>query len=212
MTTLESALQSDTKRETNGSGQRSVDWQNPRVTAILSAAAKCFAQKGFSATTLAEIGKELGLRKSIVHYYFASKTALIHEVQSFTYHQYLDRMKESITGSNASVTGALQALWRAVRESKTSTGLNIEVWGAARRDSELKERAATLQRDARIMIGKTIASAIGDSDPARVESLATLVLAVVNGLSVTDYLEGENAKVQEAYDTFLKLLRQNIGT
>ena len=78
--------------EENGSA-RSADWDNPRVASILSAAAKCFARKGFTATTLAEIGKELGLRKSIVHYYFASKAALIHEVQSFTYHRYLDKLK-----------------------------------------------------------------------------------------------------------------------
>src|SRR5262245_62560332 len=88
--------------EENGASARSADWENPRVAAILSAAAKCFARKGFTATTLAEIGKELGLRKSIVHYYFASKAALIHEVQSFTYHKCLDRVKDAIkaTGDN----------------------------------------------------------------------------------------------------------------
>src|SRR3982751_1058923 len=98
--------------------QRSADWENPRVASILSAAAKCFARKGFTATTLAEIGKELGLRKSIVHYYFASKAALIHEVQSFTYHRYLDRLKEAIRngdGSPQQATDALRALWDAIQ-------------------------------------------------------------------------------------------------
>src|SRR4029450_11002538 len=102
---------------------RAVDWANPRVAAILNAAAKCFARKGFSATTLAEIGKELGLRKSIVHYYFASKAALIHEVQSFTYNKYLDRVKDSIkgTGDNPAsrATTALQSLWESIHSNKT---------------------------------------------------------------------------------------------
>src|SRR5215208_5087493 len=103
--------------------QRSADWNNPRVAAILSAAAKCFARKGFSATTLAEIGKELGLRKSIVHYYFASKAALIHEVQSFTYHKYLERVKDALRsasgeGSTARATTALQALWESIHGNK----------------------------------------------------------------------------------------------
>ena len=104
----------------NGATPRSVDWNNPRVAAILDAAAKCFARKGFSATTLAEIGKELGLRKSIVHYYFASKAALIHEVQSYTYHRYLDRLREAIKngdGSVAQTTEALRALWDAVQNN-----------------------------------------------------------------------------------------------
>src|SRR4029079_10027397 len=130
MTTEQPAVPPARKpNEENGAAARSADWENPRVASILSAAAKCFAREGFSATTLAEIGKELGLRKSIVQYYFASKTALIHEVQSFTYHHHLDLMTESVTGANTSVTSALQALWKSVRESKTSTGLNIEVWG-----------------------------------------------------------------------------------
>ncbi len=39
------------------------------------------------------------------------------------------------------------------------------------------------------------------------EALSTLILAVLNGLAVAEYLEGEEAKAKEAYDTFLYLLR-----
>jgi AcrR family transcriptional regulator len=191
----------------NGAAARSADWENPRVASILSAAAKCFARKGFTATTLAEIGKELGLRKSIVHYYFASKAALIHEVQSFTYHRYLDRLKEATRngdGSPHQATEALRALWEAIQSNKTGTGLNIEVWSAARRDPELKRRAAGLQRDARQVVRDAIS---GSGKGPRAESLATLVLAVLNGLSVTEYLEGDDIKAKEAYEAFLQLLR-----
>lgn len=200
--------------EENGSA-RSADWDNPRVASILSAAAKCFARKGFTATTLAEIGKELGLRKSIVHYYFASKAALIHEVQSFTYHRYLDKLKEAIRngdGSPQQATEALRALWDAIQNNKTGTGLNIEVWSAARRDVELKRRASGLQRDARQVIRDAIAPVTQKAGPQRAEALATLALAVLNGLSVTEYLEGEDAKVKEAYDAFLELLRSGLDS
>jgi len=193
--------------EENGAAARSADWENPRVASILSAAAKCFARKGFTATTLAEIGKELGLRKSIVHYYFASKAALIHEVQSFTYHRYLDRLKEAIRngdGSPQQATDALRALWDAIQSNKTGTGLNIEVWSAARRDAELKRRAAGLQRDARQVVRDAVA---GTAKSQRSEALATLVLAVLNGLSVTEYLEGDELKAKEAYEAFLSLLQ-----
>jgi AcrR family transcriptional regulator len=213
----ETALKIAEDDETTGDSvaPRAVDWNNPRVAAILQAAAKCFARKGFSATTLAEIGKELGLRKSIVHYYFASKAALIHEVQSFTYHRYLDRLKEAIRngdGSSQQATDALRALWDAIQNNKTGTGLNIEVWSAARRDSELKRRAAGLQRDARQVIRDVVAPVTAKAGPAKAEALATLALAVLNGLSVTEYLEGEDAKVQEAYATFLELLRASFDS
>src|SRR3970040_524008 len=128
MTTTSEILSVRKPLEENGAAitsSRAADWENPRVASILSAAAKCFARKGFTATTLAEIGKELGLRKSIVHYYFASKAALIHEVQSFTYHRYLDRLKEAIRngdGSAAQALDALRSLWDAVQNNKNEIG------------------------------------------------------------------------------------------
>src|SRR5687767_1896932 len=162
-TTTETVLSTPIVRkpaEENGEKpqQRSADWENPRVASILSAAAKCFARKGFTATTLAEIGKELGLRKSIVHYYFASKAALIHEVQSFTHHKYLEKVREAIhssgDGSRQRMITALSSLWEVLESNKTATGLNIEVWSASRRDAELKRRAAMLQGDARKLIAE----------------------------------------------------------
>lgn len=212
MMNTETVVSARKPTEENGSA-RSADWDNPRVASILSAAAKCFARKGFTATTLAEIGKELGLRKSIVHYYFASKAALIHEVQSFTYHRYLDRLKEAIRngdGSSQQATDALRALWDAIQNNKTGTGLNIEVWSAARRDTELKRRAAGLHRDARGVIRDALGPAAQKGGASRAEALATLSLAVLNGLSVTEYLEGEEAKTKEAYEAFLQLLRQGL--
>lgn len=195
---------------------RAVDWDNPRVASILSAAAKCFSRKGFTATTLAEIGKELGLRKSIVHYYFASKAALIHEVQSYAYHQYLDRVKEALQGLTGDpkdrTSGALESLWDALHSNKTNIGLSIEVWSASRRDPELKRRAATLQKESRKLVADGIAEVLGaDAQNVRaIEGTSALILAVLNGLSVAEYLEGDEAKAKEAYQTFLYLLRLGV--
>jgi AcrR family transcriptional regulator len=194
---------------------RAVDWNNPRVAAILNAAAKCFARKGFSATTLAEIGKELGLRKSIVHYYFASKAALIHEVQSFTYHRYLDRVREALerskeTTQEGRAMDALKSLWE-IRNSN-NVGLNIEVWSASRNDSELRRRAAALITEKRRLISEGVVAAIGETaaEKVRIEALSTLILGVLDGLSVAQYVEGENAKSDDAYRLFLYLLRLGV--
>ncbi len=207
---------SETQSRTSDVAPRAVDWNNPRVAAILSAAAKCFARKGFSTTTLAEIGKELGLRKSIVHYYFASKAALIHEVQSFTYHKYLDRVRE-VLSSSAETTqqgramDALKSLWEV--RSASSVGLNIEVWSASRNDPELKRRAAALLAEKRRLITEGITAAMGTeaAHDVDVEALATLILSVLDGLSVASYVEGEDARSDAAYRLFLYLLRLGIA-
>jgi AcrR family transcriptional regulator len=194
---------------------RAVDWNNPRVAAILNAAAKCFARKGFSSTTLAEIGKELGLRKSIVHYYFASKAALIHEVQSFTYNKYLDKVREVLSSSNETsqqgrAMDALKSLWDV--RSTTNVGLNIEVWSASRNDPELRRRAAALLGEKRKLVTEGIGAALGPeaAQNVRTEALSTLILAVLDGLSVASYIEGESAKTDDAYRLFLYLLRLGV--
>jgi AcrR family transcriptional regulator len=211
MNTAETTTQANPEPQDNPAAPRAVDWENPRVAAILSAAAKCFARKGFSATTLAEIGKELGLRKSIVHYYFASKNALIHEVQSFTYHKYLDRLKQALAGNleGAPSGSPLAALWDAIQTDKTGTGLNIEVWSAARRDPELKRRASALQRDARQLVADGLPEILGIAreDTVKLRALSTLVLAAVNGLAVAEYLEGEEVDVNEAFRLFLDVMK-----
>jgi AcrR family transcriptional regulator len=203
-------------RETDDTvAPRAVDWSNPRVSAILNAAAKCFARKGFSSTTLAEIGKELGLRKSIVHYYFASKAALIHEVQSFTYNKYLDRVREVLatskeTSQQGRAMDALRSLWE-VRAS-TNVGLNIEVWSASRNDPELRRRAAALLGEKRRLVTDGINAALGPeaSRDVQTDALSMLILAVLDGLSVASYIEGEAAKTDDAYRLFLYLLRLGV--
>ena len=214
MTSAETLTHSESTNGGNGAATRPVDWENPRVAAILAAAATCFARKGFSSTTLAEIGRELGLRKSIVHYYFASKNALIHEVQSFTQKRYLEKVRGSLSageeGSKQRMVSALTSLWGSMQENRTIVGLNIEVWAAARRDPELKKRAATLQRDARDLISDGVADVLGikAKDFPPMEALSVLILGVLNGLVVAQELEGEdNAKTEEAFQTFLYLLR-----
>ena len=160
--------------------------------------------------------KELGLRKSIVHYYFASKAALIHEVQSFTYQKYLDQLKRALQpeqagGAPRGMT-ALNSLWEAIQGNKTGTGLSIEVWSASRRDSEIKRRASALQRDARKLLAEKLPEVLGGTPggSAKLETLSALILATVNGLAVSEYLEGEDVDVKEAYDLFLQCLRAGV--
>jgi AcrR family transcriptional regulator len=194
---------------------RAVDWENPRVAAILTAAAKCFSRSGFSATTLAEIGKELGLRKSIVHYYFASKAALIHEVQSFTYRKFLDRVREAMASTSdtqgpARARRALEALWDALQADQTASGLNIEVWSAARRDPELKRRGMMLQLDQRQIIDEAISSAGEVVKKPSLEALPVLAQAVLNGLSISECIEDNPEQAKKAYETFLYLIEQTL--
>ena len=215
-----------------GEFPRAVNWSNPRVAAILDAAAQCFASRGFTATTLADIGKELGLRKSIVHYYFKSKATLVEEVQSFAYSRYVEMIESTLSsrtdgahGSDGPVSeppasaarsvggkdrfvAGLRTLWDELKNQGAIRGLNLELWSEGRRNDELAMRAQTLEAEAHRLIKKFIL----ENKPTPVaneleaDDLATLTLAILDGLNVREEREGPNLRTTRAFETFLKLL------
>ncbi len=180
-----------------------MNWANPRVSAILETAAACFSKGGFTATTLADIGRELGLRKSIVHYYFASKAALVHEVQSFAYGRYLDTLRQGLGPSG----GGLTNLWKNLKEGKALRNLNIELWSEGRRDPELLVRQNTLQDEARRLLTEYFQTEQKASS-AEADSLASLTLAVLDGLTVLADRDGNEERTDRAFTTFLSLLQK----
>ena len=51
--------------------------KDDKTTIILNAAIKVFAKKGYQYATIAEIAKEAGISKGLIHFYFESKLDLI---------------------------------------------------------------------------------------------------------------------------------------
>ena len=51
--------------------------KDDKTTIILNAAIKIFAKKGYQYATIAEIAKEAGISKGLIHFYFESKLDLI---------------------------------------------------------------------------------------------------------------------------------------
>jgi len=181
---------------------------HPRVAAILETAASCFSKGGFTATTLADIGKELGLRKSIVHYYFASKGALVHEVQRLAQARHHQIVRQAVDEGDSAEPRRLpevfRALWPRLAESPDVRGLLIELWGEGRRDGDLSRMAAASSEDVhRLLVDK-----VRQSGPSRVapEDLATLTLAILDGLTVLAERGDNQQRADRAFEAFLTLL------
>ncbi len=207
----------------SGRFPRAVNWSNPRVSAILEIAAQCFSVGGFTTTTLSDIGRGLGLRKSIVHYYFMSKATLVREVQSYAYGQYLDILREVLSGEEESTEpGAalsltsistpgvfspegLANLWKVLSREKALRGLNLELWSEGRRNDDLSERAQDFEEEAQRMIAEHL-RLTGTAKDLNPDDLATLILAVLDGLNVRMEREQKGERSQGAYEAFLKLL------
>lgn len=191
---------------------RTVNWGNPRVEAILEAAAHCFSERGFVATTLSDIGKELGLRKSIVHYYFTNKQSLIHEVQSFASRRSLQEVQAALAtstldatpGSGSRLTRGLRNLFVSAREKGGMRGLNLELWSAGRHDEEVARRLEEMDEQARALLRAHVDSA--DFSAAEADAFATLIIAVFDGLDVREEREGSSERVGAAFEAFLRMI------
>ena len=83
----------------------------PRMEELLNVAARLFYEKGVKATSLAEIGDELGMNKASLYYYIKSKDDLLTRV-IFRASQRLRDLAEGIAADTASPDQALERLIR----------------------------------------------------------------------------------------------------
>lgn len=191
---------------------RAADWTNPRVVQILDAAARCFEKKGFASTTIQEIADEAGMTKSMIHYYFENKQALIGELQAFVYERYLHKVRARLAELGSETEGraheALSQAFEIVRD-KGFLRLQLELLSEAGRDPEIMKRLAVLQRRSRDVVGEGVKAVLGtkaETLPISTDVLSALISAVLHGLRVFEYVEGDDAKTKETYELFMGLL------
>lgn len=192
--------------------ERTADWTHPRVVQILDAATRCFARNGFANTTTQEIADEADMTKSMIHYYFENKQALISELQAFVYDRHLRKVQARLAdlgeGTEGRAYEALKEAYEIVRDKKFLR-LQLELLAEAGRDPEIMKRQAALEARSREVIAsgvKTVLTGRADALPIPLESLTTLIAAVLHGLRVFEYVEGDAVPTTPAYELFIGLL------
>ncbi len=183
-----------------------------RADEIAEAAARCFARHGFVRTSVREIAQEVGLTKSMIHYYFPSKAALILEVKRRLYQRYLARAQQTLASVEADPhrrgAAALRSMWESVRGDPDEFRLTLEVWSEAARDPALRAQLQPLQTEARERIAAGVRDSLGDAAgtlPVPIDSVATLILAQINGLQVQSMVEPMEG-LDAIYEMFVYLL------
>ena len=183
-----------------------------RADEIAEAAARCFARHGFVRTSVREIAQEVGLTKSMIHYYFPSKAALILEVKRRLYQRYLSRAQQTLSTVEADPVkrsaAALRSMWDSVRGDHDEFRLTLEVWSEAARDPALRAQLQPLQTEARDRVAAGVRDSLGEMAallPVPIESVAILILAQINGLQVQSMVEPMEG-LDAIYEMFVQLL------
>jgi AcrR family transcriptional regulator len=75
---------------------------NDKKKQILEASIKCFAEKGYQATSIQEISDSLGIAKGSLYFYFKSKEDLLVSICSYYFEQMLNQFWETMNDPNLS--------------------------------------------------------------------------------------------------------------
>lgn len=86
-----------------------------RRAEILEAARRCLARHGYDKTTMEDVGREVGLNKASLYYYFPGKEALVSEVIGAETQEFIGDLQarvEKVTGCGPRITAYLTERFR----------------------------------------------------------------------------------------------------
>ena len=115
------------------------DKQRAKRKEIVEAAMVCFSQKGFHATSTAEICKEVGMSPGNVFHYFATKDEIIHEIAKED-RELLTEIFERCATEKAVVDSIVQIIRTIIdvmNHDPISARLSLEVGAEAARNPEV---------------------------------------------------------------------------
>lgn len=152
---------------------------------LITAAAACFAEKGFSATSVREISSRAGISQGAMYTYFKSKDELIKAIV-------LEEQNSALTAHNASCNGTyFDRLCTQVTSCISDVGypvthkLWIEIMAESARNPELQKTYISSDIIMRQSIAGIIAEGIAAGEFRRdinLEEITIILFAFIDGL------------------------------
>ncbi len=187
-----------------------------RKDEILTAAWKCFAEKGYQGTTMRDIAKKLDLSTGIIYSYFKNKDEILDALMEWNLKSN-NQIFDLMSGKNT-INEALLELFNicfencTLEELKESSKANIYMWAEAIKKKKFKEKINSQNKQQIKKIASFIGKGIKSSeiktniDP---KSMARFYQAVITGLQVQSVLL-EDFDLTFYYKEIKKILFQNI--
>jgi AcrR family transcriptional regulator len=166
---------------------------------LLDATLDCLVERGFAATTVAEIQDRAGVARGTLLHHFPTKVELLVAAVSHVAQRRAERFAlevDLITKRADRLSALVDALWRDLNSPAFFAAL--ELWVAARTDPELRDALVPVERELFALIHAGTAAIVGDrsADP-RTATLIEFTIDTLTGLSLSTILTG-NAGSREA--------------
>jgi AcrR family transcriptional regulator len=159
---------------------------SPTAYGILDAARRLLVRDGFAALSLEKIAAEAGVPKSLIRYHFGNKAGLIEALVDALIHDANLGLKDELDEIDAghARVAHLLAAQRAMSADRRAFRVFYDVLPNALRDRKLRDRVAGLYEWYRSLDAWALRDAVPPLDEARLEPLAALSIAVLDGLAI----------------------------
>ena len=156
---------------------------------IVHATIRCLAREGYAGLTMKKVAREAAVSQGILHYYFASKRAILIGALDVVMGD-LDRRVAALSEGARDARGRFRAVIRGclglAEDSREFWVVFVEFWGEMLHDRRLRDVNAEVYTRTRRLIGRLIAEGVTRGrfrsvDPARA---AAVVLGLVDGISL----------------------------
>jgi len=176
---------------------------------ILKAAEKCFAHDGFNGTTMDQISKEAGVSKGALYWYFKSKEELFVKLKEKNVAEVLETLTKLFAPMKSfdlklAEASKLYFSLLTPRQRRVAR-LNMEFWAASSKISELNIMLNDQYNKLQAFLKSTIEGAIEKGELRKEidsESLATILLATLDGLELHWTILEKDFDWQQIHDTF----------
>jgi len=163
--------------------------------ALLEGAIRCLETRGYARTTARDLVRESQTNLGAIGYHYGSKEALLYEALTVCFRRWLERLATeavSLAGTSPAELGTalLAKAYEAIRTDRSIVVAFFEALCQAERSQELQNRLADFYRELRVGTAVVIGELAGvQADDPAAASLAALVLALIDGLSVQYLLD-----------------------
>jgi AcrR family transcriptional regulator len=181
-----------------------------KTQAIIKAACICLGERGYAATTIADIAAEAGVSRGLLHYYFKNKEDLLAHALRASGEASLKLVEEIFASSKSAedlAAGLTRILRATIADDPAYINLGLECWAVARESPTITGELRLLYGAARESFRRGLADAVqrGVIDPdITLEGLSALLVGVTDGLAVQLMLHPQLALEERTWEATTK--------
>jgi AcrR family transcriptional regulator len=184
--------------------------ENPNKAALLEAAKKLVGERGFAGTSVRDLVAASGTNQAAVNYHFGSREELLTQAVLASFLEWTDRLAaaeaDPADGPVGQLLASMGAMLGDLEDTEPLFAAVLEALLQARRSPKLREELADHYGEQRRRVGEQVSAAIGvGTIPARtVEVIASLLIAVVDGLQLQSLLDPESVPDAKELGAFIE--------